>query len=79
MRTAQTLFHEINNVELSHQQVIEKLTEFQKDAFHTGFTKGYDLCNEIHAAAPNLSKIKDVDAFVDDVKGTFNNKQNRND
>ena len=40
----------------------------QKEAFRAGFTNGYDLCNAIHAATPNLSKIKDVDKFIDEVK-----------
>ena len=41
----------------------------QKVAYRAGFENGYDLCSGIHAAGENLGKIKNVDEFINEVKG----------
>ncbi len=68
MKTAAEFLIELYNSK-SKEEDLKILADFHKDAFHAGFLKGYDLCNAIHAATPNMAKIDNVDKFIEEVKG----------
>jgi hypothetical protein len=68
MKTAEEFLTEFYNSG-NKEEDIKLFAELQKDAFHAGFLKGYDVCNAIHAATPKLNKIENVDKFIEEVKG----------